>query len=584
MTPIEFAVPEQHDFTGSMPLTGFLHRNADSDRPAFTFVDYSVDRAGIEHTLTWRELDVLARALAAQLRQATAPGARVAILTPHDLNYVVAFLGCLYAGVIGVPLFAPEVSLHGSRLVGALADCDPEVWLATEHALPQVRKLLDGELAPSPKQVLAVDKVDPLAAVGFRPAVVSMDDPAYLQYTSGSTRAPSGAVITHRNLVVNSAQIAAAYGMDQSFTCSGWIPFFHDMGLMSMLAVPVLLGARGVFCTPFAFLQRPERWLRQLAAHPNTLTAAPNFAFDYASARTSEEFRSTVDLSRVKIMINGSEPVRAKTIERFNAAFGQAGLRPEAHRPSYGLAEATVYVTATGPAGPTVLHVDRTDLSAGRLTPSTSDTALALVGAGSGIGLQVLVVDPATGAARPEGTVGEVWVHGPNVADGYWQKPEESAEDFDGHLTSGPDSAPQRGWLRTGDLGAFHEGELFITGRAKDLIIIDGKNHYPQDIEGTVHEAHPAIRRDYVAAFALSDNDSEQVVVIAEYSRHASAEDRDPDLVGLAVRQAVAAHHDLRLADFRLVPPGKVRRTSSGKIARNATREQYLGGVYGERP
>ncbi|MCK2237259.1 MULTISPECIES: fatty acyl-AMP ligase [unclassified Crossiella] len=583
MTPIEFAVPEQHDFTGSMPLTGFLHRNAERECPAFTFVDYSADRAGIEHTLTWRELDVLARALAAQLRQTTAPGARVAILTPHDLNYVVAFLGCLYAGVIGVPLFAPEVSLHGSRLVGALADCDPEVWLATEHALPQVRKLLDGELAPSPKQVLAVDKVDPLAAVGFRPAVVAMDDPAYLQYTSGSTRAPSGAVITHRNLVVNSAQIAAAYQLDQSVTCSGWIPFFHDMGLMSMLAVPVLLGARGVFCTPFAFLQRPERWLRQLAAHPNTLTAAPNFAFDYTVARTSEEFKSTVDLSRVKIMINGSEPVRAKTIERFNAAFGPAGLRPEAHRPSYGLAEATVYVTATGAAGPTVLHVDRTELSAGRLTPSTSDTALALVGAGSGIAVQVLVVDPATGAALPEGTVGEVWVHGPNVANGYWQKPEESAEDFDGHLTGGPESAPRRGWLRTGDLGAFHEGELFITGRAKDLIIIDGKNHYPQDIEGTVHEAHPAIRRDYVAAFALSDHDSERVVVIAEYSRHAAEEDRDPDLVGLAVRQAVAAHHDLRLADFRLVPPGKVRRTSSGKIARNATREQYLGGVYGER-
>ncbi|WHT18549.1 fatty acyl-AMP ligase [Crossiella sp. CA-258035] len=582
MNHIEFAVPAQHDFTGSMPLTGFLHRNASSDRPAFTFVDYNEDRAGIAHTLTWRELDQRARALAAQLRQTTAPGARVAILTPHDLNYVVAFLGCLYAGVIGVPLFAPEVSLHGSRLVGALADCDPEVWLATENALPQVRKLLDGELAPSPKQVLAVDKVDPLAAAGFRPALVSMDDPAYLQYTSGSTRAPSGAVITHRNLVVNSAQIAAAYGMDASYTCSGWIPFFHDMGLMSMLAVPVLLGAHSVFCTPFAFLQRPERWLRQLAAHQNTLTAAPNFAYDYTAARTSDEFKSTVDLSGVKIMINGSEPVRAKTIERFNAAFGPAGLAPEAHRPSYGLAEATVYVTATGPAGPTVLSVDRAELSAGRLTPSTSDTALELVGAGTGIALQVLVVDPATGAALPEGAVGEVWVHGPNVADGYWQKPEESAQDFDGHLTSGPDSAPERGWLRTGDLGALHDGELFITGRAKDLIIIDGKNHYPQDIEGTVHEAHPAVRRDYVAAFALTEGAEERVVVIAEYSRHVPEPERDPAAVALAVRQAVSAHHDLRLADFRLVPPGKVRRTSSGKIARGATRDQYLSGAYGE--
>jgi fatty acid CoA ligase FadD32 len=566
------------EFVKRTPLIAALTGRAGQDRPAFTYQDYATDRNGVEHTLTWRELDVRVRAVAARIAQLTAPADRVAVLANQNLDYVVGFLATLAAGRISVPLFAPEPGPHGSRLVGALADCEAALWLTSEETMALVHEFRDTHPVPRPAHVLAVDTVPAAEADGFAPVAVDMDAPAYLQYTSGSTRNPAGAIITHRAIVANAAQIVSAYGVDETFTCAGWIPFFHDMGLVQMLCLPVYTGARSVFTTPLHFIRRPLRWLEQLATHPNVFTAAPNFAFEYAAAKVKPEDRAGLDLSGVRVAANGSEPVRATTIQLFQEAFGPCGFAAEAHRPSYGLAEATVFVsTAATPEPPAVTAVDRAELGAGRAVPTAdAEDAITLVAAGTPLGQHVRIVDPQTGASRPDGEVGEIWVHGANVADGYWQQAERTSETFDGRLADAPAHLPAGRWLRTGDLGLFHDGRLYISGRMKDLIIVDGKNHYPQDIEVTVQDADPVIRRDHVAAFSIDTPAGEALVVVAEHSRHVDPAELDAEAIGRTVRRAVSARHDLRLHDVALVEPGQVLRTSSGKVARAANRARYL--------
>jgi fatty acid CoA ligase FadD32 len=564
-------------------LTSYLFDRAVSPAAgerAFTYRDYSGDRDGVEHTLTWAELAAEVRATAAELSRITTPGARVAILAPQDLTYVVGFLAALHAGTVAVPLFAPEVSQHGSRLVGALTDCAPEVWLTSQGSLAAVRELAETTSVPMPKQIVAVDALgtDASDAPETPPAEVDPDAPAYLQYTSGSTRSPAGAVITHRAVAANCWQAGEAFGVDEKWACVGWIPFFHDMGLVQLLCIPVFSGAQSVFITPFNFIMKPKRWLQQMSDFPSVFTAAPNFAFEYAVKKVKEADRAAFDLSGVRAAINGSEPVRAGTIAAFQEAFGPHGFAVGAHRPSYGLAEATVFVTNTGDQGPTVTAFDRAALTENRgiVFPDreeTTENTVHLVAAGKPRGQLVRIVDPAASAARADGEVGEIWIHGPNVATGYWQQPERSEETFGGVI----EGEPGLTWLRTGDLGLIHEGLLYITGRIKDLIIIDGKNHYPQDLETTAQEAHPAIKRDRVAAFAVTSADGvEGAAIVAEYDRTAGTGEPDHAEVAKAVRRAVSAAHDVKLKDFRLVAPGGVLRTSSGKIARAATKKRHI--------
>ncbi|WP_031469822.1 fatty acyl-AMP ligase [Sciscionella sediminilitoris] len=560
------------------PLTEALTKLAAGEGTAFTFIDYGTDADGIEHSISWYELDRRARAVAAKLGELTDSGERVALLCPQNLDYVIGFYAALYAGTISVPLFAPEASAHGQRLVGALADADSRVWLTSSESMDAVRELRDNQPVPRPKHLLAVDTVDSALADDFEPVPRAETDPAYLQYTSGSTRSPAGAVITRRAVAANVAQVRSAYAVGPESTCVGWLPFFHDMGLVQLVCLPVAAGCPCLFTTPFSFTRKPVRWLRLLSRAREAITAAPNFAFEYAAAKLTDADRAELDLSGVRTAINGSEPVRSSTIAGFQQACGPLGFAEQAHRPSYGLAEATVFVTAS--QGPHVLTADRERLGAGalELVQETDDRAISLVSAGKPVGQLVRIVDAEHGAVLDEGSVGEIWVHGPNVADGFWRQPERSTETFGGTLAE-PGELPGTGWLRTGDLGVFHEGRLYITGRVKDLIIIDGKNHYPQDIEATVQEAHPAIRRDRLAVFSIERDGKEGPVVVAEFSQHVPEAEREPGAVAKKVRAAVARHHDLRLLDFRLVPPGTVRRTSSGKIARAATRTRYLEAI-----
>jgi fatty acid CoA ligase FadD32 len=334
-----------------------------------------------------------------------------------------------------------------------------------------------------------------------------------------------------------------------------------------------------VFCAPFDFVRRPLGWLAAMSSQANVITAAPNFAFDYAVDRIKPEDRAGLDLSGVRVAINGSEPVRHRTVERFGETFAEQGFDRRALRPSYGLAEATVFVSATGAAGPRVSRFARSELAAGRATDVVDERdAIELVGAGTPVGQLVCIVDPLSGAIKPDRDVGEIWIHGPNTAAGYWRQPERTAEVFGGVLTGGG-VLPSSGWLRTGDLGMYSKGALFITGRLKDMIIVDGRNHYPQDIEETVQESHPAVRPGRVAAFGIASDVGEAIVVVLE--RVHGAQTVEAGEISLAVRRTVSTVHDLKLRDVHVLNGEKVLRTSSGKVARSANRDRYLAATEG---
>ncbi|MEU7722859.1 fatty acyl-AMP ligase [Streptomyces tibetensis] len=549
------------------------------DRRAFTFVEHPAPHSrGIHRTLTWHRLDVRVRALAARLTDETDPGDRVALLCPQGTEYVTAFLATLTAGLVAVPLYTPGLPGHADRLAGVLADARASVVVTTSRVREEVRDFLG---AGGPRIVVA-DEVPDAEGLDRQPVTLDPSAPAYLQYTSGSTRAPAGVEITHGNVVANARQALAAYGLDsRPMSSVGWLPLYHDMGLVLSVAAPVARGALSVLMDPAAFLHEPVRWLRLLAAHPNAVSAAPNFAYDYCVATVTADQKEGLRLDKVTALINGSEPVRPGTADRFHAAFADQGLAPGTHCPSYGLAEATVFVCAARPGEPlTRFTLDRDALAAGKALPARPDDprAVLLTGCGTPAGQHVRIADPLTREALSEGEVGEIWVQGPNVGRGYWGR--DSQEVFGAEFAD-VTAAPGH-WLRTGDLGTVLEGQLVVTGRLKDLIIVDGRNHYPQDVEATVQEAHEAVRRDRLAAFAVPGGaGGECAVVVAEHARTARLAELDVPAVVRAVRGGVSARHGLRLADVVLVPPGTVPRTSSGKVSRALTRARYLEGAYG---
>ncbi|MEH0442202.1 fatty acyl-AMP ligase [Streptomyces sp. B21-102] len=551
------------------------------DRRAFTFVDHPDARSrGVHRTLTWQGLDRRVRALAARLADRAEPGSRVALLCPQGTDYVTAFLAALSAEMVAVPLYPPGLA-HADRLIGVLADAHPEVVVTSGRVLAEVEAFC----GPSRAQVIAADPVTDGSTTTAPPLARDTGATAYLQYTSGSTRAPAGVEITHANVVANARQALTAYGADaHPVTCVGWLPLYHDMGLVLSVAAPVVGGHLSVLMDPAAFLHEPARWLRLLAAHPRTVSAAPNFAYEYCSTAVTDAQKADLRLDGVAALVNGSEPVRPGTVDRFHAAFAAQGLAADVHCPSYGLAEATVFVSASAPGEPLRrFALDRDALAAGKALPARPDDADAvlLTGCGAPVDQQVRIVDPVSRTALPDGEVGEIWVQGPNVGRGYWNNEPQSRRVFGAGLAGVPGR-----WLRTGDLGTLLEGQLTVTGRLKDLIVVDGRNHYPQDVEGTAQDAHPAVRRDRLAAFGVPGvrrGEGERVVVVAEHARTSRLDEIDVPALARAVRAAVSARHGLRLADVVLVAPGAVPRTSSGKVSRALTRTRYLEGAYAPR-
>lgn len=555
---------------------------------AFTFVEYpDLNSPGRHRTLTWSQLDGRAQAVAAQLAECTQPGDRAVLLLPQGLDYVSAFLGCLRAQVVAVPLFPPDVIGHADRIVGVLRDCEPACAFISSEKSDEIQELAR-QVGIGEIPLLRVGQVHrPMSATEepspARTVPSGLDDTAYLQYTSGSTRAPAGVMISHRNVVANALQALATLGTPlPPSTAVSWLPLFHDMGLMLGIAAPVVGGYPSVLMDPVSFLQKPERWLRLLGQYPGAISAAPNFAYDYCVAKVDRERVSDLRLDRVQMLINGSEPIRPHTVGQFHEAFAGTGLSSQVHRPSYGLAEATVFVTTGLQAEePRIVTCQRDALAEGRIesvahTEVTADAVTMLMSCGQPVGQELRIIDPRTGVVVADSTVGEIVLRGPNIAQGYWKRAEQTSETF-GTAVPGTGEQP---WLRTGDLGAIHEGRLLVTGRRKDLLIVDGRNHYPQDVEDTIRSAMGGSPNGRIAVFSVPGDTGEHVIAVAERRRDKVPQGAERTELEGTVRGRVAAVHGLRLEQLVLVSPATVPRTSSGKVARSECRAAFLRGQY----
>jgi fatty acid CoA ligase FadD32 len=580
------------------------------DKLAYRFLDFSTERDGVARDILWSDFSARNRAVGARLQQVTQPGDRIAILCPQNLDYLISFFGALYSGRIAVPLFDPAEPGHVGRLHAVLDDCTPSTILTTTDAAEGVRKFIRARSAKERPRVIAVDAVPTEVASTWQEPDAAEGSTAYLQYTSGSTRTPTGVMISHLNLPTNVLQVLNSLEGTEGDRGCMWLPFFHDMGLITALLAPVL-GQSFTFMTPAAFVRRPGRWIRELARKPGetggVFSAAPNFAFEHAAMRgLPRDDEPPLDLSNVKGILNGSEPVSPASMRKFYEAFAPYGLQETAIKPSYGLAEATLFVSTTPKnEKPRIIHVDRDALNKGSFVEVAADApnAVAQVSAGKiGVDEWAAIVDTDSATELPDGQIGEIWLHGNNLGGGYWGKEEESAQTFRNILKSRIQESHAEGalddglWVRTGDYGTYYDGHLYIAGRIKDLVIIDGRNHYPQDLECTAQEATKALRVGYVAAFSVpanqlpeavfnnphaglkfdSEDASEQLVVVGE--RAAGAHKLDYEPIADDIRGAVAVARGVTVRDVLLVSAGTIPRTSSGKIGRRACRAAYLDG------
>ena len=547
---------------------------------AFTFIDYERDWLGVAESLTWSQLYRRVQNVAAQLSVRGSIGDRAVILAPQGLDYIAAFFGAMQAGRIAVPLSLPTGGAHDERVISVLRDATPAAILTTSFAVGDVSEYAKPQCGESAPSVIEVDLLGEEArkesnAWGDRPSV------AYLQYTSGSTRQPAGVMISHKNLRTNIKQIVSDYFVEYGkvappdTTIVSWLPFYHDMGLIVGTCIPILAGLRAVLTSPTSFLQRPARWMQLLASNGKAWSAAPNFAFDLAARKTSDDDMAGLDLGDVLHILNGSERVQPATVKQFAERFARFNLQPKVVRPSYGLAESTVYVVTPRPGDPSKLvHFDAEKLSVGQAERCAGSDGTPLFSYGVPESPTVRIVDRETLTECPAGTVGEIWVHGANVAMGYWQNPQLTERTFGATLVAAPAGTPEEAWLRTGDLGFFFDGELFIVGRDKDLLVVYGRNHYPDDIEATIQE----ITGGRTAAIAVPDGRTEKLVAIVELKKRGDSHEEVMDRLGIVKREvtsAISRSHGLHVADLVLVAPGSLPITTSGKVRRAACVEQY---------
>jgi len=552
------------------------------DDIAFTYVDYDTDWDGLPETVTWSQLFRRSQNLAKELARHGSVGDRAVILAPQGMDYIYAFLGSMLAGFIAVPLPLPFAGSHDERVSAVLADTAPAVVLTTSASARIVNEYVGGASGAEQAAVIEIDSLDLDARPAGRMRLDNLPELAYLQYTSGSTRTPAGVEITHANLDANFRQLMSGYfprtsGMAPvGMTLVSWLPFYHDMGLVLGVVAPILGGFHGHLTSPMAFLQRPTRWLEALAAHRYTWTAVPNFAMELAAGKVSDEEMAGLDLSGLIGVICGAERIHPATLKRFTDKFSKFGFNPDAFRPSYGLAEATVFVATNTEAGPPkVVNFDNDALANDRAERCEAPTGIPLLSYGIPDSPLVRIVDPETCRECPENVVAEIWTEGTNVSPGYWNKPELTEKTFGGAITDPSPGTPTGPWLRTGDLGFVNDGDMYIVGRMKDILIVRGRNHYPEDIEATVSE----ITRGRVAAISVTAGETEKLVLIIEYKDRNSADGRATHLDGVKndVTAAIANAHGLTAADLVLVAPGSIPTTTSGKIRRASCGEMYLG-------
>ena len=527
-----------------------------------------------ERTVTYGELDLAARGIAAMLEKRSAIGDRVLLLYPPGLEFIVALCACFYCGRVAVPAYPPRPNRGTDRLIGIIQDATPAVALTSVEVKAKALHRLVNDKAFQELALVATDfSAD--ASGEWEPVRLDPAMLAVLQYTSGSTSIPKGVQVSHANLMHNEMLIQKAFGQTQHDIVLGWLPVYHDMGLMGNVLQPLYCGAESILMPPTSFLQSPVRWLAAISRYRATTSGGPNFAYELCCNRITAEQKANLDLSSWRVAFSGAEPVRAQTLERFAAEFRDCGFRASAFVPCYGLAESTLFVSGgITSAGPVIKAVQADALERNQVIPASLEELgrRVLVGCGgAGAGHEVSIADPERLACCEAGTVGEIWVSGPSVANGYWNRGQETAETFEARLADtgkGP-------YLRTGDLGFLLDGELFITGRRKDLIIIRGRNHYPHDLEATAEKAHPALRACIGAAFSIEAEGEERLVLVHEINPRIQA---DAGTVIAAVRQAIAEEHELQLYAVALTRPGEIPRTTSGKIQRFLCREAFLAG------
>ena len=540
--------------------------NQKPDKRAFT---YLVDGERQEEHITFGELDRRARAVARYLLERGAPGDRAVLFCPQGLDFIVAWFGCVYAGIVAVPAYPPKRGRSLNRLLSILSDADANFAITSQALLSESRELIeqDGNVAlhwfaPS----MAPDAGD------WSPALPAPDTIAFLQYTSGSTAAPKGVMVSHGNLITNAVYIKEATGAGDDTISVSWLPQFHDMGLIGGILLPLYLGVHGTLMSHVHFLQRPGRWLDAISRMRATHSGGPTFAWQLLASKAASLDLTAYDLSCWRVAFNSAEPIRHEIMTSFIKALKPCGVRDDLFMPCYGLAESTLGVTFHRYGNePITVNVDPAQLKQGKLVEGPGRV---LVSSGvSPAGQDVRIVDPLTCKECTPGTVGEIWVQGPSVAKGYWNKPDVTDQVFNARI-AGVDTGP---YLRTGDLGVFHDRELVVTGRLKDLIIIRGANHYPEDIEVTVADAHPALRPGCGAVFSIDEDGEERLVVVHEVER-TSLRDLDVEDVALAIRRVVSEQHELEVYAVVLIKTATLLKTSSGKIQRQANREAYLRG------
>ncbi|WNG17860.1 AMP-binding protein [Cystobacter fuscus] len=551
------------------------HGERRPDKTSFVFLEDGEKESGV---LTFGQLEQRVRAVAAQLQELGATDQRALLLYPPGLDFIIAFLGCVYARVTAVPAYPPRNNQNLTRLRTVIEDAGAKWVLTTSSLASNLGTQFERVPELSSLRWLATDGIAVERRDAWKEPVVGPDTLAFLQYTSGSTGAPKGVMVSHGNVLHNERMIQLTFGHTERTVFAGWLPLFHDMGLIGNVLQPLYLGIQSVLMPPAAFIQKPARWLHMISRYRATTSGGPNFAYELCARKVSAEQRVGLDLSSWEVAFNGAEPVRPGTLQRFADAFKEHGLRVSSLHPCYGMAETTLLVSGKVPAQQSSLFSIQADaLEEGRVVPvegsaaASADGARVFVSSGRSLLEKVRIVDPASCTECPEERVGEVWVSSASVAQGYWNKPELTREAFQARLADTGEGP----FLRTGDL-AFRRGEQFvITGRLKDVIIIRGRNHYPQDIEQTVEESHPALKANGGAAFSVEVEDEERLVIVQEVER-SYLRDLDVGEVVGSIRQAVSEHHELQVHAVVLIKTSSIPKTSSGKIQRHACRNGFL--------
>ena len=554
-------------------LDQWCHARADSDALTFLGEDGETEVS----RLTYAEFVQRARLIGAALLERGAEGQRVVVAYPSGAEYMAAFFGCLYANAIAVPAYPPKVTRPDARFDAILEDSEAAIVLTTSSVIRLLdTKGKDGIYKKDGLQWLDTESLDLTPYAPCPVPAVEESTVAFLQYTSGSTSRPKGVQVTHGNIMRHLEIVTEILDVREKSVFIGWLPLFHDMGLIGVVLTALLNGRHVVLMDPVTFVKRPLRWLKAIERYKANLTSAPNFAYELCARMIKPQDRDALDLSSLRLAVSGAEPVRPETLRLFIDTFAPSGLAETTLCPSYGMAEATLIICGNSFRDAyTTLPVDKHELLNGRvLPPASPEREQVLVGCGRPLPAVTLrIVDPLTGVACPPHTVGEIWVSGPQVAGGYWNNPAASAETFQATL---PDE-PGKTFLRTGDLGFLHDGEIYVTGRHKDLIIIRGQNHYPQDLEWTVEQAHPFLSTDCSAGFAVQVNGEEQLVVVTEVDR--AYRKNDLTEAATAIQAALYERHELRPHALVICSPGSVPKTTSGKIQRKACKQAYEDGT-----